>query len=42
MTVGQGNDREAEVKQLKRRITILEMERDILKKVIGIFAEPKR
>lgn len=28
--VGQGNDREAEVKQLKRRITILEMERDIL------------
>ena len=30
--VGQGHDREAEVKQLKRRITILEMERDILKK----------
>ena len=40
--VGQGHDREAEVKQLKRRITILEMERDILKKAIGIFVEPKR
>jgi len=40
--VGQGQDREAEVKQLKRRITILEMERDILKKAIGIFVEPKR
>lgn len=39
--VGPGHDREAEVKQLKRRITILEMERDILKKAIGIFAEPK-
>ncbi len=30
--VGQGHDREAEVKRLERRITILEMERDILKK----------
>ncbi len=30
--VGPGHDREAEVKQLKRRITILEMERDILPK----------
>lgn len=39
--VGAGNDREAEVKQLKRRIALLEMERDILKKAIGIFAEPK-
>lgn len=40
--VGQGYDRETQVKQLKRRITTLEMERDILKKAIGIFAEPKR
>ena len=40
--VGAGNDREAEVKQLKRRIALLEMERDILKKAIGIFAEPKQ
>lgn len=40
--VGQGHDREAEVKHLKRRISILEMERDILKKAIGIFVEPKR
>ncbi len=40
--VGHGRDREVEVTQLKRRITILEMERDILKKTIGIFAEPKR
>jgi len=40
--VGQGNDREAEIKQLKRRVALLEMERDILKKAIGIFAEPKR
>jgi transposase len=40
--IGQGHDREAEVKRLKRQITILEMERDILKKAIGIFAEPKR
>ncbi len=39
--VGPGNDREGEVKQLKRRIALLEMERDILKKAIGIFAEPK-
>ncbi len=40
--VGQGNDREAEVARLKRRVAILEMERDILKKAIGIFAESKR
>lgn len=39
--VGPGNDREIEVKQMKRRIALLEMERDILKKAIGIFAEPK-
>jgi len=39
--VGQGHDREVEVKQLKRRITTLEIERDILKKAIGIFAELK-
>lgn len=30
--VGLGNDRESEVKQLKRRIALLETERDILKK----------
>ena len=40
--VGQGHDRAAEVTQLKRRIAVLEMERDILKKAIGIFVEPKR
>lgn len=39
--VGPGNDREGEVKQLKRRIALLEMERDALKKAIGIFAESK-
>ena len=33
--VGAGNDREAEVKQLERRIALLEMERDILKKAIA-------
>lgn len=40
--VGQGHDRAAEVMQLKRRIAVLETERDILKKAIGIFVEPKR
>lgn len=40
--VGQGHDREAEVKRLQRRIAVLEMEREILKKAIGIFVEPKR
>ena len=30
--VGPGNDRDGEVKQLKRRIALLEMERDILPK----------
>ncbi len=39
--VGQGNDRDVEVKRLQRRITLLEMEREILKKTIGIFAEPR-
>lgn len=39
--VGPGNDREGQVKQLKRRIALLEMERDVLKKAIGIFAESK-
>ena len=40
--VGQGQDRTAEVAQLKRRIAVLETERDILKKALGIFAEPRR
>jgi transposase len=40
--VGQGHDRAAEIMQLKRRIAVLEVERDILKKAIGIFVEPKR
>ncbi len=40
--VGPGQDRAAEVTQMKRRIAVLEMERDILKKAIGIFVEPKR
>lgn len=39
--VGPGHDREVEVVRLKRRIAVLEMERDILKKAIGIFVEPK-
>ena len=40
--VGPGHDREAEVAQLRRRIAVLEMERDVLKKAIGIFVEPTR
>ena len=40
--VGRGQDCAAEVMQLKRRIAVLERERDILKKAIGIFVEPKR
>ena len=41
-SVGQGQERAVEVVQLKRRIAVLEMERDILKKAIGIFVESKR
>ena len=39
--VGPGNDREAEVKQLKRRIALLEMERDILPKPSASLRSPK-
>jgi transposase len=40
--VGQGRDRDLEVARLRRRVAVLEAERDVLKKAIGIFVEPKR
>ena len=40
---GNGNDRDAELVRLKRELSIVRMERDILKKAAIIFAEvPKR
>ena len=40
---GNGNDRDAELVRLKRELSIVKMERDILKKAALIFAEvPKR
>ena len=40
--VGQGHERDLEVARLRRRVLVLEAERDVLKKAIGIFVEPKR
>jgi transposase len=39
---GQGHARDEEVARLKRENAALRLERDVLKKAIGIFAEPKR
>jgi len=39
---GQGHARDEEVTRLKRENAALRMERDVLKKAIGIFVEPKR
>jgi transposase len=35
-------DKEAEVQRLRREVEILRQERDILKKAVIIFSEPKR
>jgi transposase len=39
---GQGHAHDAEVSRLRRENAVLRMERDVLKKAIGIFVEPKR
>ena len=39
---GQGHAHDAEVARLQRENAVLRMERDVLKKAIGIFVEPKR
>lgn len=39
---GKGNPRDEEVDRLKCEIEILKQERDILKKTVGIFSNPKR
>jgi transposase len=39
---GNGNPRDKEIADLKKRNAILEMERDILKKAIAIFSEQKK
>ena len=39
---GQGHARDEEVVRLRRENAALRMERDVLKKAIGIFVEPKR
>ncbi len=39
---GHGHVRDEEVARLKRENAALRLERDVLKKAIGIFAEPKR
>ena len=38
---GQGHARDEEVVRLRRENAALRMERDVLKKAIGIFVEPK-
>ncbi len=40
--IGHGRERDLEVARLRRRVAVLEAERDVLKKAIGIFVEPKR
>ena len=39
---GKGNPRDEEVARLKKEITDLRMERDILKKAMAIFSQPER
>lgn len=39
---GHGQARDQEVARLQRENAALRLERDVLKKAIGIFAEPKR
>jgi len=39
---GQGHAHDEEVVRLRRENAALRLERDVLKKAIGIFAEPKR
>jgi len=39
---GQGHARDEEVVRLRRENATLRLERDVLKKAIGIFVEPKR
>ena len=39
---GKGNPRDEEVVRLKKEITDLRMERDILKKAMAIFSQPER
>lgn len=38
---GNGNPRDKEIHDLKKRVAVLEMERDILKKAVAIFSEQK-
>ena len=40
--VGHGRQRDLEVARLRRRVAVLEAERDVLKKAIDIFVAPKR
>lgn len=37
---GKGHSRDNEVKRLRRELARVEMERDILKKALGVFAQP--
>jgi len=39
---GNGNPHDKEIFELKKRISVLEMERDILKKAVAIFSEVKK
>jgi len=39
---GQGHDHDAELARLRREVATLRMERDLLKKVALIFAEPPK
>ena len=39
---GKLTDRDEEIERLKAEIRILKQERDILKKTVGIFSNPKR
>lgn len=39
---GKQNERDAELTRLKRELEIVTQERDILKKVVGIFSKPSK